>query len=162
MPRWTQTWLQDLGTSPARADDDHRGARLGLPATGRGSVATWGARLAAFLVDCFASALVGRLIDPITDVQKVDGSASYAPLAVLVAINVLGLALVGQTPGMRLLRIRVAPVSGELDQRIGIVPALTRTVLLAVLVPALVTDRDGRGLHDRLAGTVVLSDEKTP
>jgi len=31
-----------------------------------------------------------------------------------------------------------------------------RTVLLAALVPAVVWDRDRRGLHDRAAGTVVV------
>lgn len=32
--------------------------------------------------------------------------------------------------------------------------ALLRTVLLCLAVPALIWDRDGRGLHDRLAKTV--------
>ena len=35
-------------------------------------------------------------------------------------------------------------------------PVALRTALLLLLVPALITDRDGRGLHDRAAGTVVV------
>jgi len=33
---------------------------------------------------------------------------------------------------------------------------LVRTVLLFLLVPAVVFDRDGRGLHDRLSDTAVV------
>ena len=32
---------------------------------------------------------------------------------------------------------------------------LARTLLLGLLVPAVVWDRDGRGLHDRAAGTTL-------
>jgi uncharacterized RDD family membrane protein YckC len=39
---------------------------------------------------------------------------------------------------------------------IGIWRPIVRTLLLALLVPALIADRDGRGLHDRLAGTVLV------
>ena len=38
----------------------------------------------------------------------------------------------------------------------GPVPALVRTVLLCLVVPPLVYDRDQRGLHDRLARTVLV------
>jgi len=34
--------------------------------------------------------------------------------------------------------------------------ALVRTVLLLTVVPALITDRDLRGLHDRAADTIVI------
>jgi hypothetical protein len=33
---------------------------------------------------------------------------------------------------------------------------VARTLLLMLVVPAVVWDRDGRGLHDRLSGTVEL------
>jgi len=36
------------------------------------------------------------------------------------------------------------------------VAALVRTLLLGLVIPAVVTDDDGRGLHDRAAGTVVV------
>jgi uncharacterized RDD family membrane protein YckC len=36
------------------------------------------------------------------------------------------------------------------------VPTAVRTALLALFLPAVVTDRDGRGLHDLAAKTVVL------
>jgi uncharacterized RDD family membrane protein YckC len=31
-----------------------------------------------------------------------------------------------------------------------------RTVLLCLVIPAFIWDRDGRGLHDKAAGTVVV------
>ena len=34
--------------------------------------------------------------------------------------------------------------------------AVLRTALLLLLIPALIWDRDGRGLHDRAAGTAVV------
>jgi len=36
------------------------------------------------------------------------------------------------------------------------VPALARTILLVLAIPALIWDRDDRGLHDKVAGTVVI------
>jgi hypothetical protein len=35
--------------------------------------------------------------------------------------------------------------------------AVVRTALLLILIPALIVDRDGRGLHDRLTDTVVIN-----
>ena len=40
--------------------------------------------------------------------------------------------------------------------RIDLGRALVRTALLCLLVPAVVFDRDGRGLHDRLTDTAVV------
>ena len=79
----------------------------------------------------------------------------YTLLVVLALVYVVGLALTGQTPGMRLLRLRVVPVTDSAPS-VGLVPAALRTALLMLLIPALISDRDGRGLHDRAAGTVVV------
>lgn len=158
MARWTQTWLQDVGTSPARPPGAHRGARLGLPESGAGAVASTGVRMAAFLVDVFASALVGRLIDPLPqDLETVTIEAALAPTLVLLVVNVVGLALVGQTPGMRLFKLRVRPLEGD-PARLGFAPAVVRTALLSLFLPAVIYDRDGRGIHDRLSKSVVVHD----
>lgn len=119
-------------------------------------MASWGLRFAALLVDVIGSALVGRLIDPLPeDLETVTISQAVAPTLVLVAINVLGLALIGQTPGMKLFKIRVRPLTGD-PARLGFVPAVIRTALLSLFVPAVVFDRDGRGVHDRLSRAVVV------
>ena len=38
----------------------------------------------------------------------------------------------------------------------GFLSALARTILLCLVVPAVVWDSDGRGLHDRVAGTAIV------
>ena len=55
---------------------------------------------------------------------------------------------------MRLLGLRVASLTDGRPP--GPLPTIGRTLLLMLLVPALVVDRDNRGLHDRLTGTVVV------
>jgi uncharacterized RDD family membrane protein YckC len=62
-------------------------------------------------------------------------------------------ALTGFTVGKRILNIRVARVDG---QPVGLGWALVRTILLLLVVPPLITDRDLRGLHDRAANTIVI------
>jgi uncharacterized RDD family membrane protein YckC len=69
-------------------------------------------------------------------------------------------ATTGQTPGSRVLRIRVIPASGErLPPRRAVVRFIGLTLavipLFAGFLPILVDDRR-RGLHDMLARTVVV------
>jgi uncharacterized RDD family membrane protein YckC len=66
--------------------------------------------------------------------------------------------LTGQSIGMRLVGIRVARLA-SLDAPPGFLPAAIRTALIFLVIPAVVLDRDGRGLHDKAAGTVVLRAE---
>jgi uncharacterized RDD family membrane protein YckC len=61
------------------------------------------------------------------------------------------LSLTGQTVGMRVFGIGVARVRGGGRQRWPLI--LVRTILLTLLIPAFLVDRDMRGLHDRAAGT---------
>ena len=78
------------------------------------------------------------------------GWTSYAPLAV---VYVLVVPLVGQTPGMRLLGLRLVSTTGD---PVPLPRAVLRFALLALLLPAVIVDPDGRGLHDKAAGTVVV------
>ena len=124
-----------------------RGAALGLPADGPGSLASFGSRIGAFLLDSVASVLIAGLF-----------TAPHLPRAWSMlsfgVITVVTLAAFGQTPGMRLLGLRLAhPSPGA---RLAPWRAVVRTALLMVLVPALVVDADGRGLHDRLTDTAVV------
>ncbi len=45
---------------------------------------------------------------------------------------------------------------GLVEVAVGLGWALVRTILLLIVVPALITDRDLRGLHDRAANTIVI------
>lgn len=138
-----------------------RSATLGLPAEGPGSTASAGQRIGALIVDLVASALVAALVLSFTprdnDLPGVaghlPGSWSLVPLAVDYVIGVL---LTGQTLGMYFVKIRVVAVDRQPSpSRVRPLQIVVRTVLLFLLVPALIFDRDGRGLHDRISGTVV-------
>ncbi len=126
-----------------------RGASLGLPTEGAGSLATFGTRMGAFLIDSLAAALVAGLFTA----PDLPGNWSLLSFAVL---TVAFLVVAGQTPGMRVLGLRLAhPRPG---QRLAPWRAVVRTGLLILLVPALLVDADGRGLHDRITGTAVVRD----
>jgi uncharacterized RDD family membrane protein YckC len=132
-----------------------RGQRLGLPGSGPGSLAAVGPRLAAFALDCVASALVAGLFVRAADAPgtagHLPGSWSLVPFAL---DYVLGLTLAGRTVGMYLLGLRVVRV--DRPAPVGPWRAVVRTVLLSALVPAVIFDHDNRGLHDRLTDTAVV------
>ena len=156
MARWQGTWLTGLGSAGVgqQGPGHWRGQRLGLPEDGPGSVASFGAKAGAFIIDVLLAGLVGSLVNTVvtdpTDVQR--NAAGYVAFAVL---YVGSLVLTAQTPGMRLVGLRVLPLPGG-RATVGLVPALLRTAVLATLLPALVSDGDARGLHDKAAGTVVV------
>jgi uncharacterized RDD family membrane protein YckC len=127
-----------------------RGASLGLPESGPGSLAAFSTRVVAFLVDAVIAALVAALFTA----PDLPGNWSLLPFGL---IYVATLVAFGQTPGMRLLGLRLAhPREG---QRLALWRAVVRTALLMLLVPALVVDADGRGLHDRLTDTAVVREK---
>jgi uncharacterized RDD family membrane protein YckC len=137
------------------ADTHKRGTGLGLPASGPGSRASTNKRILALLIDCAAAGLVAGLFTAALSrhggVDALPGNWSLVPLLV---DYVIGLSLVGRTLGMNLVGIRVIRAEGA--GRVSPLAALVRTLLLGLLIPAIIWDKDGRGLHDRLAGTVVV------
>ena len=156
MARWTGTWLSGLAAAGVdrRAEGSWPGRRHGFPEDGPGAVATTGSRFGALFVDILIGWLIGGLVngylgDP-TFLQR-----SLIPNIAFAAQVIVLQALTGQSLGMRLVGIRVARLR-EPDAVPGLVAAATRTALLLLVVPAIFLDRDGRGLHDKAAGTVVL------
>ncbi|MGR6321269.1 RDD family protein [Micromonospora soli] len=105
-----------------------------------------GRRFGALIIDWVLCLLVANIFaDPVRD--------GWAPVLVLILEYGFFLGLFGQTPGMYLTKIRcVAWADGG---RIGLVRALLRGVLLALVVPALIMDEHRRGLHDRLTASVI-------
>ncbi|WP_432705313.1 RDD family protein [Actinorhabdospora filicis] len=59
-----------------------------------------------------------------------------------------------QTPGMRVAKIRCVRVTD--GGRIGVWRALVRGALVALVIPALIMDRDRRGIQDKAAESIVL------
>lgn len=120
------------------------GHRFGLPESGPRSVARFGRRLAAFAIDIAIGALISAAFF---------GYDRWASLAIFAVLQVLFLALLSGGIGHLLLGMRVVPLAGGW---IGMWRPFVRTILLSLLVPALLWDRDKRGIHDRLAGTVLV------
>jgi uncharacterized RDD family membrane protein YckC len=125
------------------------GQRLGLPEEGVNSVAGSGRRLAATFIDWIIGSLIVRLFVPHPNwVEKL----WQAPAAFAV-INIALISTVGAGMGGMALRTRVARLDGANPPLVSVV---LRTFLILLAVPALIWDRDGRGLHDRSAQTVVV------
>jgi uncharacterized RDD family membrane protein YckC len=124
------------------------------PASYAGAVeeqrAWFGRRVVAFLIDWFASVLVALLAFP----QFPYGSngSMLATLAVFVVEITVLTWLTGASFGQRLVRLRVVSIDGG---RVPLWRVLVRTLLICLVIPAVVYDDDGRGVHDRLAHTRV-------
>jgi uncharacterized RDD family membrane protein YckC len=134
------------------AVSDYPGERLGLPASGAGSVAGFGRRLAALTIDWFIGYGIGAIFA--TPDATVNPWFGWLVLGVWFLLTAVPVAVFGATVGMMVLGLRVLPVDGR--QGVGLGWAVVRTVLIAVVVPPLVRDGDGRGWHDRTARTVVV------
>jgi uncharacterized RDD family membrane protein YckC len=79
------------------------------------------------------------------------------PTAVLVVWLVLGavsVRLFSFTPGQFALGLMVVSVDNR--QHVGIGRAAARSLLVALVVPPLFTDSDGRGIQDRVTNTAVV------
>jgi len=81
------------------------------------------------------------------------GGDAFGILAVFAGLQVIFIATLSGSVGHLLLGLRVVPLN---PRWIGILRPLARTVLLCLLIPAVIWDRDQRGLHDVLAGTVLV------
>jgi uncharacterized RDD family membrane protein YckC len=138
----------------AQETDRYPGERFGLPAAGVGSVAGMGRRLVALLVDCVLATLITLLfvhVQP-TNPHAVQTLNSWSLLTWFL-ITVISTSAFGMTPGMVVLGLRVARLSGR--PMLGPIRAIVRAVLVALIVPAVIWDVDRRGLHDKAVGTIV-------
>jgi hypothetical protein len=85
------------------------------------------------------------------------GTMATLSTSVLVVWFVLGavsVRLFGFTPGQFALGLLVIPIDGR--QGVGFGRALVRGALIAVVIPALITDTDMRGLQDKVTNTAVV------
>ncbi|MBJ8341795.1 RDD family protein [Antrihabitans sp. YC3-6] len=154
MARITGSWLSGpsaaLPEGNGNTDNAYRGEKLGLPQDGIGSIAPTGRRLIALLIDWLLSLGIAGLIYSAAPFAQ----PSTITLLVWLVLGILAVTLFTFTPGQLITGIQVAMTNGA--PRVDIVHAGIRSLLLALVVPAFITDGDGRGLHDRLSKTVVL------
>ena len=153
------------GMSEDRAvtDDDfrYRGNRLGLPEHGPDSVPGVGRRLAGLLLDWLLALLIsaglysaGAIGAGVADEQQATTLVSNTALVVFAAMNIVLLSLFGTSVGRRLVGVRIK-ATGERSWP-WFASMAVRTLLLCLVIPAVIYDRDTRGLHDRAAGTVAV------
>ena len=118
--------------------------------------ATWARRILALVVDWFASTFVVILLLGGVDEWSGSRSAGFLVLAVFVLESALFTALSGGSFGQVATRLRVVRENGD-PRPIGPLKALVRQVLIALVIPPLVYQPDGRGLHDLAAGSAVVT-----
>jgi uncharacterized RDD family membrane protein YckC len=124
--------------------------------SGPSSAAPMGRRLIALIVDwvlCFliASSIVRHNVFTVTDAHYQD--AQLVALLLFALEVYLLTSISGLTVGKRLLGLRTIRTNGTAP---GFKWAALRTLLLLCVVPACLSDRDLRGLHDRAADTIVV------
>jgi uncharacterized RDD family membrane protein YckC len=120
------------------------GDRLGRPQSGPSSLARPGRRIAAIAVDfalCFAVYAVFFF------------GSSWASLAIFVVEQLIFVVAFGGSIGHLIFGMRVVTLQ---NRWAGVWRPILRTVLLALLIPAVIWDADQRGLHDVFAGTVLV------
>ena len=110
-----------------------------------------GRRFLAITIDwAIASLSTALFVPPLAN----DLGSSSLRLGIFVAEVSILTALTGSSTGQRLFGLQVVswPNFGYLTP----VRVITRTLLIALVIPAVVYDSEGRGLHDRIAQSVVV------
>lgn len=155
MARMIASWL----SGPDSAETgQYPGQRLGLPQTGPGSLVGFGRRLFALALDWLVAyglaglGLAAGVLPP--------ALLSTAVLVIWLLLGLLAVRLFGFTPGqfaagVRVVAVRPAGPAGY-TSGVGIGRAAARGLLIAMVIPALFTDGDGRGLQDRATSTAVV------
>lgn len=139
----------DPGPGPA-ADLDYPGAELFLPPKGPGSLGSLLRRALAALIDWFIALLIVRAFIDTGDSRAAE---SFAPLALFLLMHVVLVGTLGSTIGHKVMGLRVMAQNGE---PAPLTQVLIRTVLVGLFFPAIFTAGDGRGFHDKAAGTMTL------
>ena len=131
----------------------YAGEKLGLPAQGRGSVASWRARVAALILDWAASMAISVGLFGTAVVTGSDWRA-WMTLAVFLIESTLLVTVASGSFGQLICRIAVV----RLDSRpVGLPRALLRQLLICLALPPLIIGPDRRGLQDLAANTVVVN-----
>lgn len=135
--------------SSGPAENRWPGERLGLPESGPRSIARPGRRIAALAIDWALASGLSLALFP-TGPWRTDG---FVTLGLFAGIQLLFLLVVNGGVGHLILGMRVVPLN---PGRLAPWRPLVRTLLVCLFVPAVIMDADQRGLHDRLAGTILV------
>lgn len=131
------------------------GELLGFPQTGSRSVARWGRRILALLVDWFLSLLVVGAVtrtNPWAYTHQGEVNSGIA-LGLMVLEMWVFTCLLAGSAGQIVLRLAVIRTQGG---RLDPGRAFLRTILVMLVIPPLVYNSDQRGLHDLAVDSVVI------
>jgi uncharacterized RDD family membrane protein YckC len=114
--------------------------------------ASWGRRLLALVIDWMACTAITVLV---LGADRWSGSnvSGFYTLGIFVLEATAFTTLLGGSFGQLMTRLRVVRLDGA---RLGLLPALARSAMIALVIPPLVFKPDGRGLHDLVAGSRVV------
>jgi uncharacterized RDD family membrane protein YckC len=115
-----------------------------LPESGPGSMARAGRRIVAICIDWGIALLISNFAF---------AGDSWATLAVFAVEQALLIGTLGYSIGHRVMGIHVVRLGGG---PAGPLPALVRTLLLCLVIPAVIFDPDQRGLHDKAVNTLLV------
>ena len=133
--------------------EPYPGQRLGLPESGRGSLAGWRARVAALLLDWAASMAVAVGVFG-TEVLTGSGWQAWMTLATFFVESTLLVTVASGSFGQLICRIAVV----RLDTKpVGFPRAALRQALICLALPPLIIGADRRGLQDLASTTVVVN-----
>jgi uncharacterized RDD family membrane protein YckC len=135
----------------AGSQPGYPGETLGLPQRGPGSLVSMGRRLVALLIDWLIS--YGLALLAVGVGAFPEAALSTAILVIWLLLGVVAARLFGFTPGQLALGLQVVAIDGRVPVGLGRLAA--RGLLIALVIPALFVDADGRGLQDRVTGTAV-------
>ena len=112
------------------------------------SVARAGRRIGALAIDWGIAIAVGYGLFG----SNFANYSGFATTLIFVVMQIVLIPIMGGGVGHRLLGMRLITVNGP----VGLWRPIVRTLLLALVVPALVWDSDQRGFHDKVAGTILI------
>lgn len=129
-------------------DFGYPGQRLGFPEAGVGSLSRPGRRLVALTIDWFAALVIAGAVS-----SGMSANAQSWLVLEIFFIEILVLTVfIGASFGQQIMGIGVRSLGGG---RLNVLGVILRTLLLIIVIPAVIYDRDGRGLHDKAVGSVV-------
>ena len=133
--------------------DRYPGERVGLPQVGRGSLAGWGVRLLALIVDWAICTALAVLVFG-SRVLTGSGWTTWITMALFFVESAVLCVLAGGSAGQLICRIAVVRLRRE---SLTLPRSLLRAALVCLVLPAVIIGTDRRGLHDMAAGTAVVN-----
>ena len=132
---------------------DWPGKRVGLPDTGPRSVGRFGRRLAGVAIDWSIALLVSVIVFGYDLGARTTESNVWLTPTIFALLQMVMIPLASGSIGHLLVGLRVVPITGGW---VGVWRPAVRTVLLCLVIPAVIWNKDQRGVHDLAAGTVLV------